>query len=95
MRSEWLGVIWDSANLAPTPDPYRELRRIAPYAITAQIKVMTHVDGKPAPADYARMIDILRRANYRGYVIFEYEEEEDPLTAIPRHLPKLRALLGD
>ena len=41
--SKWLGVIWDSANLAPTPDPYAQLERIAPYAVTAQVKVMTKV----------------------------------------------------
>ena len=44
--SDWLGVIWDSANLAPTPDPYCDLARIAPYAITAQMKVMTRVNGE-------------------------------------------------
>ena len=25
VKSDWLGVIWDSANLAPTPNPYKEL----------------------------------------------------------------------
>ncbi len=91
--SKWLGVIWDSANLAPTPDPYRELERIAPYAITAQIKVMTKMNGKDTSADYARLIGILRDVKYRGYVVFEYEEPEDPYKAIPAHLEKLRALL--
>ena len=92
--SDWLGVIWDSANLSPTPDPYGQLERIAPYAVTAQIKVMTQVDGKDVPADYARLIGILRNASYRGYVIFEYEEDEDPYTAIPGHVQKLRQLIS-
>jgi sugar phosphate isomerase/epimerase len=91
--SDWLGIIWDSANLAPTFRPYIDLERIAPYAVTAQIKVMTKVAGKPVPADYARLLNILRRANYRGYIVFEYEEEEDPYTAIPPNLERLRALL--
>ena len=80
--SKWLGVIWDSANLSPTPDPYAQLERIAPYAVTAQVKVMTKVNGEDTPADYARLVKILREANYRGYLIFEYEEDEDPYTAI-------------
>ena len=92
--SKWLGVIWDSANLSPTPDPYTQLERIAPYAVTAQVKVMTHVNGKSVPADYARLVKILRKAKYRGYLIFEYEEEEDPYAAIPKHLPKLRRLIS-
>ena len=92
--SKWLGVIWDSANLSPTPDPYAQLERIAPYAVTAQVKVMTRVNGEDTPADYARLVKILREANYRGYLIFEYEEDEDPYTAIPKHLPELRRLIS-
>jgi len=93
LDTPWLGVIWDSANLSPTPFPYMELERIAPYAVTAQIKVMTKINGEEVPADYAKMLNILRRANYRGYIVFEYEEHEDPYTAIPPHLKKLRSLM--
>ena len=93
VETDWLGVIWDSANLSPTPNPYEELARIAPYAVTAQIKVMTRVNGKDVRADYARLAKILRQAAFRGYLVFEYEEEEDPYTAIPHHLAELRKLL--
>ena len=92
--SDWLGVIWDSANLIPTPDPYTELARIAPYAITAQIKVMTKLNGKDTPADYARLLQILRDAHYRGYIVFEYEEHEPADSAIPPHIARLRNLIG-
>ncbi len=92
--SDWFGVIWDSANLTPTPDPYAELARIAPYAVTAQLKVMTRVNGEDTPADYDRLLRILTKARYRGYVVFEYEEKEDPLEAIPAHLRELRAAVG-
>ena len=94
VKSDWLGVIWDSANLAPTPNPYKELARIAPYAVTAQVKVMTKVNGKNVPADYAKLVEMLRKATFRGYLIFEYEEPEDPYVAIPLHLKKLRKLIG-
>ncbi len=92
--SDWFGVIWDSANLAPTPDPYAQLARIAPYAVTAQVKVMTRVNGEDVPADFDRLVRVLRKANYRGYLVFEYEEKEDPLKAIPRFLPKLRKAMS-
>ena len=88
--SDWFGITWDSANLAPTPDPYRDLERIAPYAITAQIKVSTRVNGQLVPADFPRLIGILRAARFRGYVVLEYEEPEEPLEAIPGHLARLR-----
>jgi sugar phosphate isomerase/epimerase len=92
--SDWLGVIWDSANLAHIPDPYAELTRIAPYALVAQVKVMTRVNGEDTPADFTRLIDILRRARYRGYLVFEYEEPEDPYRAIPEYIARLRKLLA-
>ncbi|MCG8585504.1 MAG: sugar phosphate isomerase/epimerase [Pirellulales bacterium] len=91
--SKWLGVIWDSANLAPTPDPYAELARIAPYAVTAQLKVMTRVNGKDVQADYGRMIKILRDAKYSGYLALEYEEPEDPFKAIPGFVKEVREAL--
>ena len=55
---------------------------------------MTKVNGKNVPADYAKLVDILQKATFRGYLIFEYEEPEDPYIAIPPHLKKLRKLIG-
>ncbi|MCM2369184.1 sugar phosphate isomerase/epimerase family protein [Aporhodopirellula aestuarii] len=92
--SPWLGVTWDSANLEPTPDPYAELARIAPYAITAQLKVMTNVNGKPTPADLPRLLQILKDAQFSGYVVLEYEEKEDPYEAIPKFLTQARTAIA-
>ena len=41
-----------------------------------------------------RLVGILKKANYRGYVVLEYEAKEDPFTAVPRHLKELRQLIG-
>ncbi|MBM3983888.1 MAG: sugar phosphate isomerase/epimerase [Planctomycetes bacterium] len=91
--SRWFGVIWDSANLAPTPDPYADLARIAPYALVAQAKVMTRVNGKDVPADFGKLVKILRDAKFAGPLVFEYEEKEDPFDAIPRYVKQLREAL--
>ena len=92
--SPWLGVTWDSANLTATPDPYAELARIAPHAVTAQLKVMTQVNGTPSPADFTRMLKLLHDAKYRGYVVLEYEEKEEPYDAIPSFVKKVRKALS-
>ena len=92
-QSDEQTIHYVTANLSPTPFPYMELERIAPYAVTAQIKVMTKVNGEDVPADYSKMLNILRRANYRGYIVFEYEEDEDPYAAIPPHVKQLRRLM--
>ncbi len=85
--SEWFGVTWDSGNFR-SADPYAELKMAAPYAVTAQIKA--NIAGKPA--DLARVVQILKDVNYRGWVALEYEEDEEPKVAVPRYLAELRTL---
>lgn len=92
--SPWFGVNFDSGNIAPTADPYRELARIAPYSVNAQIKVEIPVNGKKVHSDLGRIINILRKARYSGYITLEYEGSEDPRKAIPKHLSELRALIA-
>ena len=68
--------------------------KAAPYSATVQLKVeLRDPSGKRVPADFARLIDILKKAHYRGYVVLEYEAAEDPYKAVPRHLKELRKLL--
>ncbi|MEZ5301205.1 MAG: hypothetical protein R3F11_11210 [Verrucomicrobiales bacterium] len=45
-------------------------------------------------ADYKRIAQILRDANYQGYVALEYEAAGDPWKAVPDELAKLRDALG-
>jgi sugar phosphate isomerase/epimerase len=89
--SPWLGINLDSGNFH-TADPYADFSRCAPYAVNVQVKVvMKPQDGAPAPTDYARIATILRAVKYQGYVTLEYEEADDPWTAKPRELAKLKA----
>lgn len=92
-ESPWFGINLDSGNFR-TEDPYSDLARIAPLAVNAQVKVMIAPNGRKEPADFKRIIGILNDAGYRGFVAFEYEEREDPFTAIPKHLDKLRDAIG-
>jgi sugar phosphate isomerase/epimerase len=90
VESDWFGVNWDSGNVRGA-DPYGELAKLAPYAVTAQIK--TSIGGQPA--DFARVLDVLRKVDYRGWVALEYEDDEqDPRTAVPPLIEKLQKLLG-
>jgi sugar phosphate isomerase/epimerase len=94
VKSPWLGVNLDSGNFH-SDDPYAELAEIAPYALNAQVKVVTSgPDKKKVPTDYAKIAKILRDANYRGYVVLEYEEAGNPREECPRHLEQLRRALG-
>ncbi len=93
VRSPWLGINLDTANFH-TDDPYRDLARCAPYAVNVQVKTEIRARGhKSEPADLKRIVQILREANYQGYLVLEYEAAEDPYKAVPRTLADLTALL--
>ena len=90
--SPWFGVNFDSGNFR-TDDPYRDLEKIAPYAINAQIKIAVTRNGRKEEADLPRIVQILKNADYRGYVVLEYEER-DPRAEIPRYIQQLRELIA-
>jgi sugar phosphate isomerase/epimerase len=90
VKSRWFGVNFDSGNFHGD-DIYGELARIAPYAINAQIKVVVSgPDGKKVPSDFKLLAKLLGEAGYRGYIVLEYEEGEDPRLACPRFVEQLR-----
>ena len=93
VKSEWFGVNLDTGNFHGA-DPYADLARVLPYAVTAQVKVeMQAKGGEKQEADFGRLVQMLKDGGYRGYVTLEYEAAEAPLTAVPRYLERLRALL--
>src|SRR5262245_4831121 len=93
IKSDWFGVNLDTGNFRG-PDPYADLAKAAPYAVTVQVKSEISPGGSRSEADLGRIIDILKKAQYRGFVALEYEAKEDPKTAVPRHLKTLRKLIS-
>ena len=94
VQSPWFAVNLDSGNFTDK-DPYAAFERAAPYAATVQLKVeLRNAQGQKVPADMGRLIKILKAANYRGYVVLEYEAAEDPYKAVPEYLAQLRDLIG-
>ncbi|MEW4568145.1 sugar phosphate isomerase/epimerase family protein [Tautonia sp. JC769] len=90
----YFAVNLDTGNFR-TEDPYGDLARIAPYAVNVQVKTEISRAGEPKQeADLGRLIQILRDVKYSGYVVLEYEAAEDPMTAIPRHVKRLRELIA-
>ncbi|MGQ0635834.1 MAG: sugar phosphate isomerase/epimerase family protein [Planctomycetaceae bacterium] len=90
--SPWFGVNLDAGNFR-TPDPYGDLAKIAPYAVNAQIKTDIFPSGRKEETDLARVVKILSDAGYRGYLVLEYEGEEEAPRAVPRHIDALRKLV--
>ena len=89
--SEWFGVNLDTGNFH-SEDVYQELRQVAPYAINVQVKVVVSgPDKQKRPTDFGKIAQILRDVSYRGYVVLEYEEDEDPRQASREYLKQLRS----
>lgn len=93
VKSPWFGVNLDSGNFR-SDDPYADLEKIAPYALNVQIKVVIQRgDRKTAqrePSDFKRLAKMMRDVGYRGFIVLEYEEQDDPRTECPRYLAELR-----
>lgn len=88
--SDWFGVNLDTGNFH-SQDIYGDLARAAPYSINVQVKVaVAGPDRKKQPTDYQRLAKILRDANYRGYVVLEFEETGDPREGSQSALGELR-----
>lgn len=88
VRSDWLGVKLDTGNFN-TADPYADLARCAPYAVSTHIKTEIRRNGVLEPADIGRLADILKEAGYRGFMNLEYEAAEDATTAVPKAIAEM------
>lgn len=95
VKSPWLGINLDTGNFH-TDDPYADLAKCAPYAVNVQYKIEMRPRGQTQNqlADPARIVKILRDANYQGYIALEHETKEDPWKTVPGWLDKLRAAIA-
>lgn len=90
LNSEWLRATLDTGNFLE--NSYEQMEALAPHAVLVQAK--TYDGGGEwysLDIDYRRVAEILHAAKYRGYISLEMEGKEDPATAVPRSLERLRA----
>lgn len=87
--SPWLGVLLDTGNFLE--DPYTKLEKVAPVANFVQAK--TYYGGGEwytLDLDYKRIINILRQANYKGYIALEFEGKEAPESGVRKSIAMLQ-----
>ena len=93
--SPWLGVNLDTGNFRFGGEPYEQMEAVAKYAVNVQVKVVVKdADGKPQPMDFPRLKKILTDANYRGFVVLEYEEPGDVPAECRRYVQQMRTDLA-
>ncbi len=91
--SPWCGPIVDTGYYK-TEDPYRDMAAVAPYAVNWQIKESPIAAGSPVRTDLPRLVSLIRRAGYQGYLPIETlsasGQDYDPYVVVPRFLAELR-----
>ena len=91
--SEWFGAILDVGSLQQG-DPYAEIEKLVPYAVSWQIKENVGRNGTQEPTDLGKIKAIIDRSGYRGYVPFEALGSGDPRVKISGFLEKIRREFG-
>jgi sugar phosphate isomerase/epimerase len=87
--SDWFACILDIGSLR-SGDPYAEIEKMVPYAVSWQIKEEVGRDGKSEPTDLTKIKAIIERSGYRGYLPFEALDSGDPQAKIIAFLDKIR-----
>lgn len=87
--SPWLGCVLDTGNFLD--DTMEQIEKVLPRANFVQAK--TYYGGGvwyELPIDYAKIGELFRKYNYRGYVSLEFEGKGDADVAVPKSLALLR-----
>ncbi|MCC5931522.1 MAG: sugar phosphate isomerase/epimerase [Cyclobacteriaceae bacterium] len=98
VQSDWLGAIVDTGYFL-TSNPYDDIERVIPYAVNWQVKELLN-GRKGGRIDLHRLVGIIRKSNYRGYVPIEtlaeigQESSYDPYIKVPELLKAFREALG-
>ncbi|WP_109488968.1 sugar phosphate isomerase/epimerase family protein [Occallatibacter savannae] len=91
--SEWFGSILDIGSLR-SGEPYAEIEKLLPYAVSWQIKEEVFRNNQPEPVDLARIKSLIDNHGYRGYVPFEALSTGDARPRIKAFLAKIRTAFG-
>jgi sugar phosphate isomerase/epimerase len=89
VNSEWFGVILDIGSLRQG-DPYAEIEKLVPYAVTWQLKEKVWYGTREVPTDIGRIRAIIDRANYRGFLPIETLGSGDPRVKVSSFLAEIR-----
>ncbi|MFQ5926758.1 MAG: sugar phosphate isomerase/epimerase family protein [Terriglobia bacterium] len=91
--SEWLRLNLDTGNYL---DGLRSIEKTASWAVHVHAKLHdVAADGTERRLDYRKILAILKRANYRGFLSLEYEGAQDAFEVLPRAVARFRQLLRE
>ena len=96
--SKWVGLIVDTGNFK-TPDPYKDIAEVIPYAVNWQVKESVFGIGSEVPIDYKRLVKIIKEGGYKGYLPIETllvrGKPYDPFVLVPQMMSELDAAINE
>lgn len=94
VNSKWAGIILDTGNFK-VPDPYTDIETIIPYTVNWQVKTSVFGNASLVRTDAARLMKIIKKSGYRGYLPIETlkmkDTPYDPFVLVPAFLKELNA----
>lgn len=94
VNSEWFGAILDIGSLRQG-DPYVEIEKMVPYAVSWQVKEQVWRNNKAEAVDLKKLKAVIDRSGFRGYVPFEaLGPGDDPRDRIKVFLGEIRKAFG-
>ncbi len=98
VNSKWAGLILDTGNFK-TPDPYVDIEAMVPYAVNWQVKESVFGMESTIKTDYVRLMKILKKTGYRGYLPVETllvrGRPYDPFALVPQMMNDLKAAMNE
>lgn len=89
VNSEWFGVMLDVGSLRQS-DPYEQIAKLLPYAVSWQLKENVWYGEKEVPIDLKKLKAIIYKGGYRGFLPIETLGEGDPKVKVKTFLAKVQ-----
>jgi sugar phosphate isomerase/epimerase len=91
--SEWFGSILDIGSLRQS-DPYEEIEKLLPYAVSWQLKENVGYGAKSVPTDLRKVKAIIDKVGYRGFLPVETLGAGDPRVKVAAFLEQVRKVFA-
>jgi sugar phosphate isomerase/epimerase len=91
--SDWFGVILDVGSLRQG-DPYAEIEKLLPYAVSWQLKEKVWQGEKEVPTDLRKIKAIIDKVGYRGVLPIETLGPGDPRVKVSAFLGQVRSVFA-
>ncbi|MFN7933126.1 MAG: sugar phosphate isomerase/epimerase family protein [Bryobacteraceae bacterium] len=90
--SPWVAMNLDTGNFRD--NSYAQIEKCIPFAANVQVKQNIRNNNATEPSDWKRIVAMLRKGGYKGYLALEYEEKEPAPTAVPRLIGQLQKIIA-